>query len=209
MDKKLFLSSSFADVAALLPGFEKNLSGKRVTFIPTASVVEKVVFYVKSGKKALEQLGLIVDELELSTATAAEIEAKLIGNDYIYVTGGNTFFLLQEMKRTGADELIINEVYSGKLYMGESAGAMVTAPTIEYAGSMDSPKKALTLNDYSALGLVEFCTIPHYTNAPFKKIAHKIADDYSSRLDIKPISNHEAILVNGKEIRVQCAHKDM
>ena len=104
MNKKLFLSSSFKDVATLLSNFEENLDGKRVCFIPTASVVEKVVFFVKSGKKALEKLGLIVDELELSTATAEEIELKITRNDIIYVTGGNTFFLMQEMKRTGADK---------------------------------------------------------------------------------------------------------
>ena len=110
MSKKLFLSSSFEDVVTLLPEFEKNLVGKKVTFIPTASIVEQVAFFVESGKKALEELGLIVDELELSTATAEEIESKITNNDIIYVTGGNTFFLLQEMIRTGADKLIINEV---------------------------------------------------------------------------------------------------
>ena len=35
--KKLFLCSSFTDVAGLLNIFEKNLKGKIVTFIPTAS----------------------------------------------------------------------------------------------------------------------------------------------------------------------------
>lgn len=37
--KKLFLSSSFTDVAALFSDFEKDLAGKTVTFIPTASLV--------------------------------------------------------------------------------------------------------------------------------------------------------------------------
>lgn len=203
MNKKLFLSSSFKDVASLLSDFEENLIGKRVTFIPTASVVEKVVFFVKSGKKALEELGLIVDELDLSTATTEEIGSKIIGNDIIYVTGGNTFFLMQEMKRTGADKLIIDEVNSGKLYIGESAGAIITASNIEYVSSMDSPKKAPNLNTYNALALVDFCTVPHYTNQPFKKIAHKIVDQFSSTLNLQPISNNEAIFVNGNETNVK------
>ena len=95
--KKMFLTSSFSDVASKLNDFEKDLKGKTVTFIPTASIVEKVVFYVKSGRKALEDLGMIIDELEISTATTEEIRNKLESNDYIYVTGGNTFFLLQEL----------------------------------------------------------------------------------------------------------------
>ncbi|WP_099467653.1 peptidase E [Konateibacter massiliensis] len=201
--KRLFLVSSFKDVANIFKGFEKNLAGKTVTFIPTASVVEKVVFYVNAGKEALEQLGLIVDVLELSTATADEISVKLKGNDFIYVTGGNTFFLLQEMKKTGADKIIIEEINAGKLYIGESAGAMVTSANIEYVKGMDSVKKAPDLLDFDALGLVEFYTVPHYTNAPFKKIAQKIVDSYSSTLNLYPISNSDAILVENDEFKIE------
>jgi len=168
---KLFLASSFKDVANVFADFEKDLRGKTVTFIPTASVVEKVVFYVGAGKKALEKLGLIVDELEISTATPNEIRTKLTNNDFIYVTGGNTFFLLQELKRTRADEIIVEQVNSGKLYIGESAGAMVASPNVEFAQAMDSIKKAPELTEYSAMGLVDFYTVPHCSNPPFKKAA--------------------------------------
>lgn len=201
--KKLFLASSFNDVGNIFTDFEKNLNGKTVTFIPTASIVEKDVFYVDSGKKLLEKLGLIIDVLEISTATSDEISAKLKGNDFIYVTGGNTFFLLQELKRTGADKILIEEVNAGKLYIGESAGAIVTSPSIEYVKGMDSVKKAPDLVCFDALGLVEFYTVPHYINAPFKKITQKIVDDYSSTLNLSPISNNDAILVENNEVKTE------
>lgn len=201
--KKIFLTSSFKDVCNIFADFEKNLTGKTVTFIPTASTVEKVVFYVEAGKKALEKLGAIIDELDISSATPNEMNTKLRNNDFIYVTGGNTFFLLQELKRTGADEIIIEEVNAGKLYIGESAGAMVAAANIEYAIAMDSFKKAPTLLNYDALGLVDFYTVPHCTNFPFKKAAQKIVDTYASVLNLSPISNNEAILVVGNEIRIE------
>lgn len=200
---KLFLASSFKDVANIFANFEKNLNGKTVTFIPTASVVEKVVFYVNAGKKALENLGLIVDVLELSTSTFDEINAKLKRNDFIYVTGGNTFFLLQELKRTGADKIIMNEVTAGKLYIGESAGAMVTSANISYVKGMDSVKKAPELTSFDALGLVDFFTVPHYTNAPFKKITREIVDNYSSTMKLSPISNMEAILVENGKVKIE------
>lgn len=201
--KKLFLVSSFKDVADIFADFEKDLNGKTVTFIPTASKVEKIVFYVSAGRKALEKMGLIVDELDISTATATEITAKIKNNDFIYVTGGNTFFLLQELKRTGADKVIVDEVNAGKFYIGESAGAMVTSANIEYVKGMDSVKKAPSLENFDALGLVEFYTVPHYTNPPFKKIAQKIVDTYSSTLNLSPISNNNAILVNDDEIEIK------
>lgn len=199
--KRIFLAASFKDVCPLFADFERNIKGKIVTFIPTASMVENVVFYVEAGKKALEKLGAIVDELELSTATAEEIRTKLKYNDIIYVTGGNTFFLLKELKRTGADKIIIEEVNAGKLYIGESAGAIVTAANIEYAKGMDNPKKAPSLLNFDALNLVDFYTVPHYTNFPFKKAAQKIMSQYSSELKLLPFSNHEAIIIDGDEIR--------
>ena len=198
--KELFLSSSFKDVATIFADFKQDLKGKTVTFIPTASIVEKVVFYVASGKKALEKLGLKVDILEISTAEPEEINTKLRNNDFIYVTGGNIFFLLQELKRTGADKIIAEEVNAGKVYIGESAGAMITSPNVEYATAMDSVKKAPNLENFDALGLVPFYTVPHYTNSPFQKVAQKIVDTYSSVLPLSPISNHEALLVRDDQV---------
>lgn len=201
--KKLFLSSSFQDVTNIFTEFEKDLIGKTVTFIPTASIVETVTFYVTSGKKALEKMGLIVDELEVSTASTDEITSKIKQNDFIYVTGGNTFYLLQELKRTGADRLIIDEVNAGKLYIGESAGAIVTSPNIEYAKGMDSEKEAPDLDNLDALGLVDFYTVPHHTNQPFKNAAQSIIDTYSATLPLSPISNHDAILVRGNNLEIK------
>jgi dipeptidase E len=140
--KKIFLASSFSDTAKLFASVNENLEGKTVTFIPAASLVEKVTFYVSSAKKALEKLGLVVEELNISTAPIGEIKNIIKKNDFIYITGGNTFFLLQELKRTGADEIIVNEVNSGKVYIGESAGAMILSKDVEYAKKIRQHKKS-------------------------------------------------------------------
>ena len=44
--RNLFLASSFKDVADIFADFEKDLNGKTVTFIPTASKVEKVSGFI-------------------------------------------------------------------------------------------------------------------------------------------------------------------
>lgn len=201
--KKMFLTSSFKDVADIFAKFEPNLKDKTVTFIPTASTVEKVVFYVNSGKKALQKLGITVDVLEISIASTQEIQTKIKNNDFIYITGGNTFFLLQELKRTGADKLIVAEVNAGKLYIGESAGAMVVSANINYAKAMDSVKKAPDLIEYDALGLVDFYPVPHYESTPFKKTAQSIIDTFSHVLKVTPISNHDAILIRNDEVIIE------
>lgn len=201
---RLFLCSFFSDTADELSRLmEGSLSGRTVTFIPTASLVEKVTFYVKAGRKALERLGLTVNELELSTASSVEIRSTLESSDCLYLSGGNTFYLLQELKRTGADRIIREQVAAGKLYIGESAGLLVAAPDIGYAALMDSPKAAPGLSDFGALGLVDFSPVPHHTNVPFKKQVEKILARYSDELDLRPISNAQALWVrDGQAERV-------
>ncbi len=195
--KKIFLASSFYEVTDAFLAYAKHLKGSSVTFIPTASNVEEVVFYVEEGKKALQSMGLIIDILDIATASYEDISNKIRTNDFIYITGGNTFYLLQEMKRTGTIQLIIEAVNNGKLYIGESAGAIIASPNIAYIRNMDTSTKASDLEDFSGLGLISFYPIPHYTNPPFVDAAHQISDIYSQQLDLQPFSNNEAILTDG------------
>jgi len=201
--KKLFLSSSFKDAAELFPDFASiDLTGKTVTFIPTAALYEKMNFYVKSGRKALEKMGLIVDELEVSTATQAEVVDKLQNNDFIYVSGGNTFFLLQELKKAGADKIIKEQIEAGKIYIGESAGSMILAPNIEYVKDMDDYMMATDLKGFHALNIVDFYPVPHQNCFPFQKTVEKIITKYEDTLTLKPISNSQVIQVNDGDVRI-------
>lgn len=207
--KKLFLASMFSDVADLLRIFVgEDLSGKSVTFIPTASVPEKVKFYVGAARKAFNKSGIIVDELDLLTASHDEILNKLKTNDYIYISGGNTFFLLQELRRTGADKLIIEQINSGKCYIGESAGSMILSPNIEYVKYMDEIKEAPGLSEYAGLSVVDFYPVPHFKNFPFAKAVEKIISIYDSELNLYPISNHQVILVDGDTIIIENQQKE-
>lgn len=202
--KKLFLSSYFANVFKLLPEFTKDeLQEKKITFIPTASIPEKVKIYVGTGRNALKKLGLIVDELDISKASGKEISQKLQTNDYIYSTGGNTFFLLQELKRTGADKILKDQIHSGKMYIGESAGSAILSPDIEYTNEMDDCKKAPQLKDTSALSIIDFHPLPHHRNFPFRKAVEKTIAKYASRFQLIPFSNEQVITVKGKKITIE------
>lgn len=204
MTKKLFLSSSFSDVVKLFKSFvEEDVTGKTVTFIPTASIHEEVRFYVDSAKEAFEEMGVIVDELELTQSTYDEIANKLTQNDYMYLSGGNTFFLLQELRKTGADKIIIEQIKSGKLYIGESAGSMVVSPDVTYVKDMDDCNVATDLETFSALNVIDFYPVPHYTNFPFEKAVETIIAKYNVELTLRPINNSQAILVTGTEIKIE------
>jgi dipeptidase E len=118
----------------------------------------------------------------------------------IYITGGNTFFLLQELRRTGADLLVSGLIATGKPYIGESAGAMVLTSNIGYANGYDDSTKAPDLTDYTGLGIVDFYPCPHHTNQPFKKAVEKIIQQYESERTLMPMSNNQAVTVRGDKI---------
>ncbi|MDR0230456.1 MAG: Type 1 glutamine amidotransferase-like domain-containing protein [Flavobacteriaceae bacterium] len=202
--KKLFLAASFADVASLFPSFVgENTINKKVCFIPTASIVEEYTGHVTNDKNAFEQLGMQVEVLEISTANINTIKQCLQTCDYIFVSGGNTFYLLQELKNKGVDRLIVEQIESGKVYIGTSAGSVIMTKDIQYLEAMDDKTKAPKLTDTSALGLIENYPLVHYNNFPFTEVANIIYEEYHNKLPLLTLSNHEVLLVSDKQIEKQ------
>lgn len=194
--KKLFLTSSFADVAIHFKDFiQEELTDKTVTFIPTASRVESITFYVDNDRNAFKQLGIRIDECDIATTPTERIAEQLKKNDYIFVTGGNTFYLLQELKKSGADQLITEQILSGKPYIGSSAGSIVLSPQIEYIKAMDDEKKAPDLSDYQGLNLIDVYPLPHFGNFPYKKETAFIYQNYHTTHALVKMSNTEFLAV--------------
>ena len=198
--KKIFLSASFADVAEHFKRFIESNStekvhAKTVTFINTASQVEEIRCYVNRDKQALESLGMHVDEFDISDQSADIIQAKIQQNDYLYIEGGNTFYLLQQLKATGADRIIIDQINQGKPYIGCSAGTVILAPNIAYIEKMDDVRLAPLLNDYTALSILDFYPLPHYDNEPFKAAATEILQQYQYEYPLVTLSNDQFIAI--------------
>ena len=200
--KKILLVSMLCNVTGLLKKAEPDLNGKTVTYIPTAAIAEEIEGMAEAETRMLEGLGLTVDELEVSTASKDNVREKLAKNDMIFVGGGNTFFLLQELKRSGADQIIAREAAKGKLYIGESAGAIAACPDIGYSAEMDVPGKAPELTDYKGMGLVDFYVVPHMGHPEMGPAANSIIEKYSSVLGLKVIDDHQVILIEGDKVSI-------
>ena len=84
---------------------------------------------------------------------------------------------------------------------------MITSKNIEYVKLIDNAEKAPNLKNFDALGLIEFYIVPHYKNFPFQKISQKIIDTYSDDLELQPISNNEAVLVEDDKINIEKANQ--
>ncbi|MDO5303628.1 MAG: Type 1 glutamine amidotransferase-like domain-containing protein [Clostridia bacterium] len=195
---KLFLCSHFSNVGSLI---KEELNNKRVAFIPTASLHEGYTGYVRSARKLFKKLGSQITELDISTATYSTTKEVLENSDIIYFTGGNSFFLIDQLRKTGTDKLLKQELAKGKLMIGESAGAIVCAPTITYIEQMDKKPKNYSQEDDAGLNLIDFYVLPHYLTMPYRKASKKITADFSD-LNLCPINNHQAIVVDGKDITI-------
>ena len=200
--KKLILVSMLYQVTDLVQTITPELEGKTVTYIPTAGIAEDVEGMVEEETSTLESLGMTVDVLEVSSASYDSIVNSLTKNDIIFVGGGNTFFLLQELRRSGADQILIREVEKGKLYIGESAGSIITCPDIGYCADMDSPEKAPNLTDYTGLDLVDFYIVPHIGNEEMGEAAEKAVEKYGSELELKAITDEQVILVEDGRVEI-------
>ena len=196
----LFLCSHFSSVGSLI---KEEIENKKVAFIPTASLREGYTGYVGSARKLFKKLGAIVTEIDISTEAYSTIQSVFEEADVIYFTGGNSFFLMDQLRKTETDELLKKELANGKLMIGESAGAIICAPTIQYIEQMDEKPEDYSQEDNEGLDLIDFYVLPHYLTAPFKKITERIMAEFSD-LNICAINNHQAIIVNDEGSKVIC-----
>jgi len=180
---------------------KEEINMKKVLFIPTASIYEEYKGYVGSARKLFKKLGAVLTEMEISKEDYASLEAAFNDADIIYFTGGNSFFLLEQLRKKGVDKLLKEELNKGKLFIGESAGAIVCAPDIKYIEMMDEKPGDYSLTDDGGLSLINFYVLPHYLTAPFKKITEKILEQFNN-LDICPINNSQAVIIEDSSKRI-------
>ena len=103
----LFLCSHFSSVGSLI---KEEIENKKVAFIPTASLREGYTGYVGSARKLFKKLGAIVTEIDISTEAYSTIQSVFEDADVIYFTGGNSFLLIDQLRKTGTDDKYSNPV---------------------------------------------------------------------------------------------------
>lgn len=162
--KKILLTSS---------GFTNQNIGKRflelvgkspkdikVLFVPTASKTEHEMSYVYESEKELIDLGIPKENI----VWANDLEGiKADDFNVMYVCGGNTFYLLDQIRKTGFDKKIIDFVNKSNVYVGVSAGSIIMCPSILTAKNGD--KNIVGITDLIGLNFISEIITPHYTEA--------------------------------------------
>jgi dipeptidase E len=167
---ELFLTSA-ANVVTKDITTKIDTKGKKLVFIYTAAEVEeggKDADWCQADRQSLIDVGFELGDYTISEKSADELEKELGGFDVIFVSGGNTFYLLQQAQKSGFIEVVKDLLNRGKLYIGSSAGSCVAGPSIYPIRNIDSPDMAPKLNGYDGFGLVNFLVLPHWGSLDFK-----------------------------------------
>ena len=201
--KQLFLCSYFAGVKSLFKQYaSKKQLGKHVLFIPTSGNVEEYRGYIDEALQTFADLGFQVEILDISACDRETAQAKIFQSKLLYVSGGNTFYLLQELKKKQLLSLIKEQIADGMVYVGESAGAIITAKDIDYNKLMDDKSVAEELSNTEGLNEVDFYVLPHLGEEPFVESTQATLDTYSDQLNLLSLNNCQAVLVEGEEVKV-------
>ena len=201
--KNMILTSSLYESIELVKKFlDKNTESKKILFIPTATNVDEYKKYIHLTQKAFGDFGYEVENFDISIFSEEIAKEKLSEAKIVFVSGGNTFYLLQELKRKNLIPYLKGKIENGLLYIGESAGSVIAAPDIEYASIVDDKTLATELDDYAGLNLVDFYIVPHFEEEPFVESSRNAVELYKDKLDLKLINNKEAILVENNNFTI-------
>lgn len=166
---KLLLASTFANVAdKLLELVADKPENITVAFIATAADVYENKSFVDLDRNKLKEMGFKIKEISLQSKNADELKREVSGCGVIFVAGGNTFYLLQEVRKSGFDTVITDLVDTDTVYVGSSAGSVLVAPDIGLVSTFDDPADAPELKDYKGLDLVDYVVLPHYGNPKYE-----------------------------------------
>ena len=192
---KLFLTSYLAGTKELVQNFLTQNDVQEILFIPTAANVEEYRDYVDEGITVLKENGYDVTVLDIATAPHSKSVQVIKTSGCLCISGGNTFYLLQELKRNGLLDLIKQKIQDDMLYIGESAGAIIACPDISYNQIMDDKTVATELTNYSGMGLVDYYVLPHNGEFPFVETTAQTIKIYSEKINLIPLNNSQAVIV--------------
>ena len=199
---KLFLTSYLAGTKELVQNFLTQNDIQEILFIPTAANVEEYRGYVDEAIAALKENGYNVTILDVATTPHNKSVQTIKNSGCLCISGGNTFYLLQELKRNGLLDLIKQKVQDGTLYIGESAGAIIACPDISYNQIMDNKTVATELTNYSGMGLVDYYVLPHNGEFPFVETTAQTIKVYGEKINLIPLNNSQAVIVENEDFSI-------
>jgi len=201
---KLLLTSagvtnqSIADSLVKLVG--KPINEIKIGFVPTAvdGWYGNIDWFIRQFNN-LNKHGFNWINIVDPSADSVDYKLALKDVDVILVGGGNTFHLLNQVRLTGFGEWLLT-VLDKKVYMGISAGSILTTPSIAIASVDNGDENLCGITDLSGLSLVDFEVSPHTP----EDVSIKGNEEYAKTISnvLYTLDDNSAIEVIGDDINV-------
>ncbi|MBL8014567.1 MAG: Type 1 glutamine amidotransferase-like domain-containing protein [Candidatus Doudnabacteria bacterium] len=196
---RLFLASEakHPDAMTKMEGFVGGLKGKSIAYIPTAANGEGYESWKDGGSwKLVQTLNANVSLLELEEYRNSSVVDGIKGKDIVWFAGGMCGYLMYWIRRCELDKHLKDILDEGTVYVGSSAGSMITFKDINLSSWYIGDVEAGTENS-PGLGLVDFEIYPHYEENLYEEIKKL----YKGR-KIYLLKNGEAVTVDGDVVKV-------
>lgn len=169
--KRLFLTSSVGTKKVAESIYHKLGSGKKLktAFITTPVETEdeqKDLSWLEEDRLALNQAGFATFDYTITGKTLNQIKTDLADIEVLYISGGNTNYLLEQSQKSNFIKYVQDYVNNGGIYLSTSAGSIIagqTLPPYLWGDENGAPN----LVDYTCYSLVKFTVIPHWRSQHF------------------------------------------
>lgn len=192
---KLILTSSGLGSQKLKKDFlkllEKPLELNKVMLVFGARTEEEMS-YVEQSLMELVNLGIPKENIS-KVNISEEVKLKEKNFDVLYICGGNTFYILDRLRKTKIAELIKDLVKLGSIYIGVSAGSIIAGKSIEIAGwGSEADTNEINLKDLTGFNFTDIAIFPHYHTKLKKEI-----EDFREMVDypVKELKNKQGIII--------------
>lgn len=171
----------------------------KLLFIPLAGSPKSWENGLKRIKQTFKTIQF--DKIEMCI-DLADLRWKYLKNfDAIYIDGGNTFRLMNEIRHTHFYELLHRFLHNGGVVNGDSAGAIILGSHLETAHFGESPDENQSdVISYQGLNLLGSYAIHcHYDESEEKEV-RKFVKKYG--FPVMALHEDTAIAIDGKTLRV-------
>lgn len=204
MARKLFLTSTgiVPEVKFyFLSLLSKKPAENKVAFITTAAYGEsKNPTWMEKDRQLLYGLGMRhIEDLDLKDKTRSDLEISLKNKDIIFVNGGNTFYLLYWVRKSGFDKVLQPFLERDGIYVGVSARSYIACPTIEQATWEHQDRNRVGMTDFTALSMVPFIITAHFEEKYRDVVDHAAKN---TRYPIVALTDSQAIVVQGEKAKI-------
>ncbi len=188
-----------------------ELTGKKpeettLVFIPTASNLEPgdkdylITDLINLKKRNFKSIEIT----DISAVDEKIWKPSLEGADVLFFEGGNTYHLMRWLNKSGLSE-ILPELLKDKVYVGASAGSMVTGPDLTLKLlQLIYEEEMLETEELEGLNLVDFYFLPHLNSDWFKKMRRKNIEEFEQKIGrpIYALDDDSALKIVDNKIEV-------